>query len=519
MFATSVGALVLTCALLIGYQFATSRSELTRELDIVAETVGANTTAALQFGDRQSAREMLEALHADPRTVSGTLFDADGQPFAAWSRSQQPGDVPIPVAVERAVIFDGETLGRIRVVGDLREARARWKAYVGLVLAVMVISAWVALGLSLRLQSVVSTPILGLARVAERVSLERNFSVRATGSGSSEVRLLYRRFNEMLAQIDERERDLKFEIAERSRAQDQLTIAKQSAEAANRAKSAFLANMSHELRTPLNAVIGYSEMLREDAVMAGNEQQASDLAKIEAAARHLHALISNVLDISKIEAGRMTLNEEPFDVATMVADVVATATPLAARNHNHFEVAPLNGLGEMVGDELRIRQVLINLLSNAAKFTENGRIHLSVQRDPTNDGDRVRFAIADTGIGISREQLSRLFGEFVQADASTTRKYGGTGLGLAISRQLSQVMGGEITVQSEPGRGSTFVLIVPAERSSAAMPPPQTPAFRLEEARAQAENGGRSRPPSSVIGHTCAELRPPEVARRAEFQG
>jgi signal transduction histidine kinase len=475
MFATSVGALILTCALLIGYQFATSRSELTRELDIVAGTIGANTTAALEFGDQQSAREMLEALNADPRTVSGTLFDAGGRPFAEWSRPHRPGDVPIPVAVERAVVSDGETLGRITVVGDLREARARWKAYVGLVLAVMVVSAWAALGLSLRLQSVVSTPILGLARVAERVSLERDYSVRATGSGSSEVRLLFRRFNEMLAQIDERERDLKVEIAERTRAQDQLTIAKEAAEGANRAKSTFLANMSHELRTPLNAVIGYSEMLREDAVAAGNEQAASDLTKIEAAARHLHALISNVLDISKIEAGRMTLSAEPFDVAAMVAEVVATATPLAARNHNRLDVAPLDGLGEVVGDELRVRQVLINLLSNAAKFTENGRIDLSVQREPTQDGDRVRFVISDTGIGISREQLSRLFGEFVQADASTTRRYGGTGLGLAISRQLSQLMGGEITVQSEPGRGSTFSLVVPAEQS-----PTATSAVTLE---------------------------------------
>ncbi len=237
-------------------------------------------------------------------------------------------------------------------------------------------------------------------------------------------------------------------------------------EAASRHKSEFVANMSHELRTPLNAIIGYSEMLQEDAQEQGAKTLLPDLEKISAAGKHLLELVNSVLDLSKIEAGKMELHLEEIAVADLVAAVRAVIHPLAARNGNRFEIVCDAGVGRMRGDATKLRQVLLNLLSNACKFTESGSIVLRVARDGTGDFAWLSFAVEDTGIGLTPEQLGRLFEDFTQADASTTRRYGGTGLGLAVSRRLCRLMGGDVTVSSEPGRGSTFTARIPANLDS-----------------------------------------------------
>jgi len=242
------------------------------------------------------------------------------------------------------------------------------------------------------------------------------------------------------------------QIQEQNRAIEQARQAaleaRDAAEAANRSKSAFLANMSHELRTPLNAIIGYSEMLEEDAQASGNAPFAEDLHKIRSAGKHLLGLINDVLDLSKVEAGKMKLFLETFEVAGVVEDVVATAQPLAEKNGNSLEVHCSPGVGRLREDVTKVRQVLLNLLSNACKFTERGKVFLDVTRENDVTGTWVVFRVRDTGIGMTNEQKGKLFQAFTQADASTQRKYGGTGLGLALSRKFCVMMGGDINAES-----------------------------------------------------------------------
>jgi signal transduction histidine kinase len=268
-------------------------------------------------------------------------------------------------------------------------------------------------------------------------------------------------------QIEQQKTDVEQarEAAERER--QSAEVAREAAESANRAKSAFLANMSHELRTPLNAIIGYSELLEEEAADGGHEDLVPDLRKICTSGKHLLRLINSVLDLSKIEAGKMTLFVETFEIDTLVEEVVSTARPLVEKNRNALVLESEPGLGKLKGDVTKLKQVLLNLLSNASKFTEAGTITLDARRTADRDGAWVRFRVTDTGIGMTPEQLGKLFQAFTQADGATTRKYGGTGLGLVLSRRFCQMMGGDISVQSEFGKGTTFTVRLPSEVENA----------------------------------------------------
>jgi CheY-like chemotaxis protein/nitrogen-specific signal transduction histidine kinase len=257
-----------------------------------------------------------------------------------------------------------------------------------------------------------------------------------------------------------------------------LQVAQVAAEAASKAKSQFLANMSHELRTPLNAIIGYSEMLQEEADDLGTPEIKPDLQKIHGAGKHLLGLINDILDLSKIEAGKMTLYLETFEVQTLLNEVAATVQPMINKNGNQLtlEVAP--EIGSMRADVTKVRQALFNLLSNASKFTDKGSITLRARRQ----GADLVFDVIDSGIGMTPEQVGRLFQAFAQADASTSKKYGGTGLGLALSRKFCQIMGGDLTVASEAGKGSTFTATIPAqviEVAEETVPAVSTPAAEI----------------------------------------
>ena len=291
--------------------------------------------------------------------------------------------------------------------------------------------------------------------------LRRGDEVGDLGRGFTRMAEEIRKREESLAAWNANlEQTVTARTAELKHAVDDAEEAREQAQEANKTKSAFLANMSHELRTPMNAIIGYSEMLLEEAEETGEKWMESDLQKILSSAKHLLQLINDILDLSKIEAGRMTVFLEPVDIAQTAKDVAATVEPLVAKNNNNFELHCAPDAGSMRTDLTKLRQTLFNLLSNASKFTENGKITLAIKGRP--DG-MVSFAVTDTGIGMTPEQLGKLFGEFVQADASTTRKYGGTGLGLAISRKFCRMLGGDITVESAVGKGSTFTAILPVE--------------------------------------------------------
>jgi signal transduction histidine kinase/DNA-binding response OmpR family regulator len=241
---------------------------------------------------------------------------------------------------------------------------------------------------------------------------------------------------------------------------DEIQDKSRQLEQASQHKSQFLANMSHELRTPLNAIIGYSEILQEDAVDLGQDNLVADLKKIESAGRHLLGLINDILDLSKIEAGKMDIYLEDVEIVPLLEEVRSIIVPMAEKNANVLEYRLADNLGSMRTDRTKLKQSLLNLFSNGSKFTENGRLTLDVQRFET-DKPMVSFAVSDTGIGMTEEQLGRLFQAFNQADASTTKKYGGTGLGLAITRNFCQLLGGNVTVTSKPGEGSTFTIVLP----------------------------------------------------------
>jgi signal transduction histidine kinase len=258
------------------------------------------------------------------------------------------------------------------------------------------------------------------------------------------------------------------DVTARRRVEEEVARAKEVAETANKTKSLFLANMSHELRTPLNAILGYSEMLQEEAVerkLVG--EFGADLEKINGAVKHLLTLINDILDFSKIEAGKMELYLETFDLTEMMDDVASTMRPMVEKSANRLHIRRPPDLGTIHADQVKVRQALLNLLSNAVKFTHEGNITLAADRESLDGSEWIVFCVTDTGIGLTPEQILKLFRNFTQAEASTTRNFGGTGLGLALTRRYCQMMGGDVTVRSVPGHGSVFTIRLPAVVSEA----------------------------------------------------
>ncbi|GAB4173377.1 MAG: hypothetical protein Fur005_35210 [Roseiflexaceae bacterium] len=400
------------------------------------------------------------------------LSEVTGLDLSVFARNLP--DAPLDVQAAEGVVqtnqplarpLDTEQIGGYALINDMngqpaltlrvllpRDIFAQGQRSVRTQFAALLIAALFAVGItSILLERLVLSRIARLEAVVDRVRQSGNLHLRADEHGEDELATLGAEFNRMLAALD--------------LGRHELEQARDEAQQANQAKSAFLSNMSHELRTPLNAIIGYSEMLREDAEADGNLTTAADLSKIHSAGRHLLGLINDILDLSKIEAGRMELAPETVQIRSLLDEISELTQPMVEKNHNRFVIDLSDDAHTIWADPVRLRQILLNLVSNAAKFTEHGTITVNVQRS-TNDPPTIRFAICDTGIGMSLEQQKRLFQPFVQADASTTRKYGGTGLGLAITRRLAEMMGGSVELQSALGSGSTFTVTLPAHASS-----------------------------------------------------
>jgi len=375
------------------------------------------------------------------------------------------------------VTLNGEHVGTLFLQSDLRQWSIRARRYASILIIFVLVSGLFAFLVSSKLQGLISRPILHLEDTMRMVSADKNYEVRAVKTYGDEIGRLLDGFNTMLTEIQQRDsvlqstngelqtrtQELEEEISHRKQTQEELLNAKHAAEEANRAKSTFLANMSHELRTPLNAIIGYSEMLEEETRDSGKIENIQDLKKIQAAGKHLLSLINDVLDLSKIEAGKMGIHLETFDVPHVIEEMVTTLQPAAAKNANSIKVHLAENVSVMRADITKVRQILYNLLSNACKFTDHGTVSLNVDQIRVADRNWIQFRVSDTGIGISAKQKENLFQEFAQADASIARKYGGTGLGLAITHRFVQLMKGQINVESEPGQGATFTVQLPAE--------------------------------------------------------
>ncbi|MDD2764123.1 MAG: response regulator [Opitutaceae bacterium] len=482
------------------YEVYRFHNEIYRRVEATQRLLLDSIVTALQK-DPTAADLSLQTLQSDEVIVAAAVYSADNKLLAKYIKSGASEFIPLPQRInlnfstDQVVAFhplrskEGKVLGTLYLKADVAKlASERFGNVARGMVIIFLACCLLAMLVAQKLQRSLTNPISELAAAARRIAGRQDYTVRVQERGNDEIGTLTRSFNQMLQTIEQRSAELEVarknaedareslrqinegleqKVSERTAELERAVVA---AKEANQAKSAFLAKMSHELRTPMNAIIGYSEMLQEDANEKGEEEAAADLQKILSAARHLLGLINDVLDLSKIEAGKMQLYLETFDLQILVTEVSTTIAPLIEKRKNELIVNCTPAIGSMYGDATKIRQTLLNLLSNASKFTENGRIELKIDREITDNQVWVVMHVTDTGIGMTEEQMGRLFKAFSQADASTTSKFGGTGLGLAISKQFAQMMGGDISVKSTSGTGSTFTLRVPARVKPARSP-------------------------------------------------
>ena len=469
LLAAVVGAVALFASAGINTtsDFYSGRNALVHRLHTQAQIAALNSSAALSFDDVEVATHILEALRADTAIVSAEIERADGQRFVHVNLRQRPGHI---LVVSEDIVV-GERVGRVTLWGTDQELHDALKRNLVVLACVIALSLAIGLLAAQGLQGIVTRPILALAAAAQRVSTHKDYSARVAVEHDDEVGRLVASFNGMLEELQAQARrvaehraELENKVTARTA---ELVDALKTARAATRAKAEFLANMSHEIRTPMNGVIGMLDLLHTERL---EPEARSMLQTARGSADSLLGLINDVLDFSKIDAGKLTLEKIDFDLRPLAEEVATLFTQQASAKGVEVACVIHNDVpAVMGGDPTRLRQVLANLMGNAVKFTHQGEVFLGIQcREPIVENGPVtlQIVVQDTGIGMTPEVTERLFEAFTQADSSTTRKYGGTGLGLAITRKLIDAMGGTIKVKSEPGNGSIFSLFLPLEARS-----------------------------------------------------
>jgi two-component system, sensor histidine kinase len=451
-------------------------AERTRiEVSAIGCVVADQVAPAMILGDLKAAAETLRAVRTDSLIGDAMLYDAAGGCFAAFHRDAGSGCPPMPsdgvrrkvttLMVTHAVTAGKERIGTLVLNAGIPSVPVLLGHYLAVAALLIGISLVVAAVLGRALQSRVSTPVLEIARVAERISQTHQFADRVSVASFDELGVLAKSFNAMLDEIPRRDaevlghrRRLEEQVAERTRVNAELLVAKEKAEVAVRLKSEFLANMSHEIRTPMNGVMGMISLVLDRCQVPEEREQ---LLTAQSAAQSLLSLLNDILDLSKIEAGRMSLEVIAFDLQALLQATVRMFDLAASQNKLALglDVAPWCP-SWVRGDPVRLRQVLVNLLGNAIKFTPQGSVQVtaSVPRSGA-----ICFEVRDSGIGVAPEKLESIFDAFTQADGSHTRRFGGTGLGLAITRRLVDLMGGRLWADSEVGRGSSFYVELPLE--------------------------------------------------------
>lgn len=475
---TSGVVLLLACAAFVAYDQYVFRQNMKRDLTTLAKVIGGNSRGALVYNRPENAQKSLATLQDVPNILAACVYDTNNTVFAKYPEQAQPPARPAVSGqpffgpnhlnvFEDVVGSDEERLGTIFLQSSLRDLHTRLQLFTGGVAVIMFAAFAVVFILSSRFQGLISEPILDLAQTARAVSERQDYSLRVHGHTAGEIGVLINQFNSMLAKVEAGEQAMR-------QVNRQLMESEQRALAATQAKSQFLANMSHELRTPLNAIIGFSEILYDKTFGELNDRQLKYARNILTSGRHLLQLINDILDLAKIEAGKLELERTSFDPATALEDVQTIVKALAHKKGITLSIEADPQLPPLFADQPKFKQIMYNLLSNAIKFTPDaGRVtvtaqlsaweHEAASASTPKDGPCLRVCVADTGIGIQPKDQERVFLEFEQADSSYARQQHGTGLGLSLTRKLVELHRGRIWVESEgiEGKGSRFTFLLP----------------------------------------------------------
>lgn len=450
------------------------KASMAQDISVLAMLIAERSNAAILFDDPNLARENLASLRVKKSVTSACIYLENGVRFAEYNATGVPAEPFPPLEQEHGfrfepgkllvfepMLLEGKKVGTVCIRAGLSELDALWQNYIFSALLIIFGAGIISYAFSARILQIVSEPIANITKTAEQIARQKDYSVRAVQNSNDEIGVLAQTFNSMLETIEMQNKELvdnnlilEQRVDERT---SQLKEAKEHAEAADKLKSAFLATMSHELRTPLNSIIGFTGILLQQLGGPINAEQDKQLNMVRNSANHLLSLISDILDISKIEAGQLTVAAEPFSLKESVQKIVQTVRPLAEKKGLVLSVGLTDEVGIVTGDVRRVEQILLNLLSNAVKFTEQGNIAVSCACEAGN----FVTTVSDTGIGISAADLEKLFKPFHQIDTGLSRKYEGTGLGLSICKRLADLLGGSIHVESRLSEGSSFSFTLP----------------------------------------------------------